>query len=185
MNTSAAPPRRCPSCGMPEHGSAGCGTGMEPVLVYNPTWFPTISATTELSPNPLQEAFDKVMRLREAVASAEDELARLRAEFNAEHEAPIRAKYDASTLLIEAETEARSLTIAAYEADPEMRKDVLPGCLGIREVKEVHPADNALEWALDHRIALKLDEGRYKHLVEEGIAPGTVSTKVTATIAQG
>ena len=132
----------------------------------------------------LREAFDEVQRCRVNESYSKGVLSDRQAEFEADNEILIQSVKNTQDARFEAEAHARALTIAAYEADPERKKDVLPGCLGIREVKDVgwNP-EQALAWALEHKVALKLDEAAYKRLVQGSMAPGVVSTKVTATIA--
>ena len=178
MHTSAAPPRMCRSCGMPEHGRVACSAAGTPTVILFQEAPPTEAQ--------LREAFEEVLRHRHFLAGEKETLSRLQDAFNAENEALLERVLDGRNEVALAENFARALAIAAYEADPEQKKDVLPGCLGIREVKVVeYDAKEALVWAMDHQLALWLDVTAYKLLVQGGLAPGTVSTKVTATIHSG
>lgn len=133
----------------------------------------------------LRAVYEEVMERRTNHVN-KDILAELRHTFEQEYEGLIEGAKEEALLLAEAEAIARSLTIAAYHADPEHKKAVLPGCLGIREVKDVvYDPKEALAWAKEHGMALRLDEGAYKKVVlmEGSDAPGVVKTVITATIA--
>ena len=82
------------------------------------------------------------------------------------------------------ESEVRVEALRLYGVIPNASKTFLPG-VTIKEVK-VYGYDpaTALAWAVEHKVALKLDEPAFKKLIEYGGAPGTVAASLTVAIAQ-
>ena len=81
-----------------------------------------------------------------------------------------------------AETELRKLAIQLFEANGE--KTVAPG-IGIRMMTKIHYDENeALKWAMEHKLALKLDGKKFSSLAKDGtIDFAVVSEEPQATIA--
>jgi len=78
----------------------------------------------------------------------------------------------------------RDVAVTEWMAtDPHPPKLFMPG-ITIRE-SQVATFDRefATKWALEHRLALKLDEATYRKLVLLKQAPGQVNTEYTAAIA--
>ncbi len=106
----------------------------------------------------------------------------LKGDFNAEHAGLLRVIELEVVKVSEAETTLREMALAAFEADPTNKKPG-PG-VGIRDSSVyVYRPEDAFEWAKEHGMCLKLDEGAYKALLKAGQAPGTVTTEPVATIA--
>ena len=83
-----------------------------------------------------------------------------------------------------AESDLRAAAVAEWQLDTTQSKLLMPG-ITIRENKvPVFDLEFANKWALEHRVALKLDEVAYRKLVMIGQAPGTVEIEHTAAIAQ-
>jgi len=82
----------------------------------------------------------------------------------------------------EAEDSLRFLALETYAATGE--KTVAPG-IGIREVtKYSYSETEALKWAIEHKMALKLDETKFKnHVKADPPDFVTVTTEPQATIA--
>ena len=82
----------------------------------------------------------------------------------------------------EAETTLRELALVAFRVTGE--KQVAPG-IGIREVtKYSYNEAEALKWAIEHKMALKLDETKFKnHVKADPPDFVVVTTEPQATIA--
>lgn len=81
------------------------------------------------------------------------------------------------------EADVRETALVLWKTVPNLEKTSIPG-VTIRESKVVgFDPETAKEWAIQHQIALKLDEVAYKKLVLAGQAPGSVDKTFTAAIA--
>ena len=94
----------------------------------------------------------------------------------------IDSEKTACEVCLEAETELRKLAIQLFEANGE--KIVAPG-VGIRMLTKIsYDEKEALEWAMDHKLALKLDGKKFSSLAKDGTIDFVVmSEEPQATIA--
>ncbi len=86
-------------------------------------------------------------------------------------------------VVMNAEDTLRELTLMAYDKDPSNKTPAVG--VGIREVtKYDYDTAMALDWAIEHKMALKLDEAKFKnHVRADPPDFVTVTTEPQATIA--
>lgn len=127
----------------------------------------------------------EVKKYREQLAGKKTLLGSMQQEFNAEHHELLEAIGKENAALQGAESDLRKATVAAYFADPEHNKNVLPGVVAVRDNIIIgYDPKAALDWAVKHEMALLLDTKVYETLVKAGQAPGTVVVEPQATIAR-
>ena len=126
----------------------------------------------------------KVHTLRTRKAQVDDVWKTLQETFHAEHELFVQEREVTTKALAEREAQLRADALELYRADPTIGKTGIPG-VTIRDTKAVgwSPAE-ALAWAIEHKVALKLDEPAYKKLVLADMAPGTSTNEFTVAVAQ-
>ena len=122
---------------------------------------------------------------RTAFTAVKAHLRELQEAFDAEHATLVAGVKEGNAHLQEAESNLRRLAVEAYLADPDHNKTVLEGVVSIREVGVIgYNPVAALDWAMKHEMALRLDEKAYETLVKAGQAPGTLVTEPQAAIAR-
>ena len=82
----------------------------------------------------------------------------------------------------EAETSLREMAVETYRKT--LGKDVAPG-VGIRVMMKLeYDAKEAMEWAVKHALALKLDNAKFEKIAKtENLSFVTITEEPTATIA--
>ncbi len=135
-----------------------------------------------MSEAEIREQAQVVANLRIGLASTKDTINELRDEFNTEHEGLIQWGKDKATALEEAESKLKDMAIAAFESDPTNKKPG-PG-VSIQDTTGYgfDPVE-ALKWATEHKICLRLDETGYKALIKQKAAPGQVLPGRRAVLA--
>lgn len=83
-----------------------------------------------------------------------------------------------------AESDLRAAAVAEWQLDTTQSKLLMPGITIRENTGATFDPDMATKWALEHRVALKLDEVAYRKLVLIGQAPGEITTEFTAAIAK-
>ena len=103
--------------------------------------------------------------------------------FNAEHAERWEEMRVRADLLAFREAAVRTEALRLFTTIPNASKTFLPG-VTIRDTKVYGwSPEEAMAWALEHKVALKLDEAAYKKLVAANMAPGTVTNDFTVAIA--
>lgn len=145
--------------------------------------YETASATTD-APTTLEQLVARVHDLRVAHAEVRAKRDELYAAFEQEHRALLDLCISVGEQLRDAEARLRELALATYAATGS--KQPTPG-VGIRVVTKVlYDRDQALDWAIEHQMALKLDERAFERIVRANpstVPIATVAQEATATIA--
>lgn len=136
---------------------------------------------------PIHARAVEVARLRAERADAAADIAADRAEFDEEHAPQLERLRVLSEALAIAEEGARQERLIIYEAEgPEASKAAMCG-LSIRLVNRMeYDAGDALTWAKEKGLALRLDGATFERIVraEPSVAPFvTIKEEATATIA--
>ncbi len=135
-----------------------------------------------MSEAEIREQAEIVADLRHASADDKEYLAKMRAEFDAEHEGLINGIKGKGKKLAEAEEILKRLGLSAFKSDPTNKKPG-PGVAIQDTIAYGFDPMAALEWATEHKICLKLDETGYKALIKQKAAPGQVLPGRRAVLA--
>ena len=133
----------------------------------------------------MQELLDQIKVVAQARLNAKlqkDLIAELRADWERVYRDVLDAGPMLSSEVAVQEETLRTLTLKAYEADPN-NKAPAPG-VGIKEVTTyTYDPAIALKWAVEHDMALKLDDTAFKKIVKALTVPLPFVTSITAPIA--
>lgn len=133
--------------------------------------------------NKLEEQIKVVAKAREEVERLNTEKQDAFSQWETEHKSLLFILKDAGEYKQEQEVLLRELTLQAYAETGNKTPAV---GVGIREVT-IYDYDSAeaLAWAVEHNLALKLDESAFKKIVKATPLPFVTSTtEPQATIAQ-
>jgi len=130
----------------------------------------------------LQSTVAKLHRARLILLTVADEIAASRQEWEASIALKFITKQAAQEAIDRLETEAKSIRIEMFDGET---KTPLYG-IGIRDRAELlYTEEDALQWAIDHELALKLDKPAFEKIAK--VSPPefvTINTVRTATIAR-
>ena len=130
----------------------------------------------------LDDAIQTVIAARQEYRTVHTQIQQLREAWEVEHAALLQAAALSRDAMRQAETALRSLAIDLYQATG--NKSLAPG-VKVREVTRLHyDPQAALTWAMEHRMALKLDEKTFEQLARVTAFPfvtRTVEPQATLT----
>lgn len=131
----------------------------------------------------LLEQIKVVIAARELAEKQKAIVASLKAAWEATHQTLIGLAASSQEGAEESEDLLRELTLKAYSADPTNKKPA--DGVGIREnTKYDYDPNEALKWAIEHKMALKLDETKFKnHVKADPPDFVTITTEPMATIS--
>ena len=130
----------------------------------------------------LKEQINAVVKARDIAQRAKGVVNEARASWEEEHIIWFDTAKDTANAVTEAEVKLRELTLQAYKETGNKAPEV---GVGIREVtKLAYDVKEALQWAIDHKMFLKLDVKSFEIMGKSiDIDFVTVSQEPQATIA--
>jgi len=127
------------------------------------------------------EGVEKLITVRENERALQEKLSELKTIFNEENANLFEDLAEVKAMVLEQEEIVKGQRMHHYDITKDKTK--LSG-IGIRTMKVFeYDKPQALNWAIEHKVALKLDEPAFKKIaVVEGLDFVEVKEKVTATI---
>ena len=132
--------------------------------------------------NELKEQINAVVEARANANAYSEEKSRIYEEVEEKHASLFADAFNANEIRKEAETKLRELTLQAYAETSNKAPEV---GVGIR-VKTIlgYLASEAMDWAMEHKLALKLDTSSFEKIAKTNNLPFvTITEEPQATIA--
>lgn len=131
----------------------------------------------------LAERVARLARARVAAENWNEHLRILRAGWESEHAHDITQQRDSAAELEAANSALREAVLTAYRADPTTRKPVV-GAEVVLSTKYAYDGAQALAWARESGVALKLDAKLFEKVAKDAALPFvTITQEPTVRVA--